>query len=277
MDKRLHQEVQTPPSGSPDGGTLASGGFDPLIRLWDVKRQRQIGELQGHAAAVNGLSFSPNGQILASASDDQTVRLWNIEDEEEIVILQGHINWVGPIVYSPDGEILASGGGDNTVRFWDVEKQEQIETFERHLDGVRAITFSRNGRWFASGGEDGTLLLWKVNFPSPYPVELREKLPVTLGRLKRDALLQNYPNPFNPETWIPYSLSEDASVVIRIFDAQGTPIRQLDLGQNRSGVYFTKDSAAYWDGRNTRGQSVAAESISIVLIPRCSRQPAACF
>ena len=32
------------------------------------------------------------------------------------------------------------------------------------------------------------------------------------------ALWQNYPNPFNPETWIPFTLSGDANVVIRMYN-----------------------------------------------------------
>jgi len=35
---------------------------------------------------------------------------------------------------------------------------------------------------------------------------------------KETRLWQNYPNPFNPETWIPYNLSKDAEVLIRIYN-----------------------------------------------------------
>ncbi|MCD6506332.1 right-handed parallel beta-helix repeat-containing protein, partial [Candidatus Poribacteria bacterium] len=47
---------------------------------------------------------------------------------------------------------------------------------------------------------------------------------------KETLLLQNYPNPFNPETWIPFQLSKDSSVVIRIYDLRGRLVRKLDLG-----------------------------------------------
>ncbi len=71
-------------------------------------------------------------------------------------------------------------------------------------------------------------------------------------------LLDNYPNPFNPETWIPYQLSSAADVTITIYDVRGNLIRRLDLGHQSAGTYFSRSSAAYWDGRNDRGESVAS-------------------
>jgi hypothetical protein len=74
----------------------------------------------------------------------------------------------------------------------------------------------------------------------------------------RNAILQNYPNPFNPETWFPYHLAQDASVVIRIYNIRGNLIRTLYAGNQSAGIYVTKDRAARWDGRNEFGQKVAS-------------------
>ena len=72
------------------------------------------------------------------------------------------------------------------------------------------------------------------------------------------VLLPNYPNPFNPETWIPYDLAEDADVEIRIYNLKGESVRQLSLGFQTAGTYRTQSRAAYWDGRNSAGESVAS-------------------
>jgi hypothetical protein len=74
----------------------------------------------------------------------------------------------------------------------------------------------------------------------------------------KSALLQNYPNPFNPETWIPYEIGDACDVSINIFDVQGKLVRSLHHGYKEIGQYFTKDKAAYWDGRNTFGEKVAS-------------------
>ena len=71
-------------------------------------------------------------------------------------------------------------------------------------------------------------------------------------------LLHNYPNPFNPETWIPYQLSEPAEVTLRIYAVNGSLIRTLALGQIPAGIYQTRTRAAYWDGKNDLGETVAS-------------------
>jgi hypothetical protein len=95
-----------------------------------------------------------------------------------------------------------------------------------------------------------------------YPIQV--KIDVT-GKLKvvgltpsKFALLQNFPNPFNPETWIPYQLSQDTSVTVRIYSFNGQPIRTIALGQQAAGTYLTKDRAVYWDGRDHIGEKVAS-------------------
>ena len=72
------------------------------------------------------------------------------------------------------------------------------------------------------------------------------------------ALLRNYPNPFNPETWIPYQLSKPADVTFSIYSVDGRLVRTLSLGYQAAGVYRHRSRAAYWDGRNALGESVAS-------------------
>ena len=75
---------------------------------------------------------------------------------------------------------------------------------------------------------------------------------------KETALLPNYPNPFNPETWIPYQLATSADVTISIYAVDGTHIRTLDVGHQPIGIYQARSRAAYWDGKNAVGESMAS-------------------
>ena len=72
------------------------------------------------------------------------------------------------------------------------------------------------------------------------------------------VLLHNYPNPFNPETWIPYQLAKPAEVTLHIYAVNGTLVRVLALGHQSAGRYQTRSRAAYWDGRNSFGETVAS-------------------
>ena len=75
---------------------------------------------------------------------------------------------------------------------------------------------------------------------------------------KETVLLANYPNPFNPETWIPYQLAVAAKVTLTIYDMNGVAVRRLEVGHRAAGLYQSRGRAAYWDGRNQQGETVAS-------------------
>ena len=88
-------------------------------------------------------------------------------------------------------------------------------------------------------------------------IEVLEELARALTPNKT-ALLANYPNPFNPETWIPYQLSKAADVTVTIYASDGNVVRTLALGHRDVGTYKNRSQAAYWDGKNEMGESVAS-------------------
>ena len=82
--------------------------------------------------------------------------------------------------------------------------------------------------------------------------------PIIASLPEDTRLLANYPNPFNPETWIPYQLAEAAGVTVTIYDLRGLVVRNLNFGHQAAGMYQDKSRAAYWDGRNQHGETVAS-------------------
>ena len=98
----------------------------------------------------------------------------------------------------------------------------------------------------------------KASYRCAYAVTPRDKQFATWGKVKHTQLLQNYPNPFNPETWIPYRLAQDGSVVISIYNVKGQLVRSLNLGKQSADVYVAKDKAAYWNGKDSLGKRVAS-------------------
>jgi hypothetical protein len=54
------------------------------------------------------------------------------------------------------------------------------------------------------------------------------------------AIQQNYPNPFNPSTKVTFSLPEENKVVIRVFNAMGELVKEIDKGILSHG-YFEQD------------------------------------
>src|SRR5690242_16246447 len=55
---------------APDGRTLASGGQDKAVRLWDAATGKVIRTLTGHQVSVSDLVFAPDGSLLATGGED---------------------------------------------------------------------------------------------------------------------------------------------------------------------------------------------------------------
>ena len=64
---------------SPDSATLASGGQDGNIILWDAQTGAKIRTLKLQHNSVMALAFAPDGATLAGGYFDGTVALWRIK------------------------------------------------------------------------------------------------------------------------------------------------------------------------------------------------------
>ncbi|MGO9971325.1 MAG: NB-ARC domain-containing protein [Solirubrobacteraceae bacterium] len=144
---------------SPDGGKLASAGFDG-VRLWDRATGQSITALDSHSGAVDGVAFSPDGRQLASAGSDGIVRTWNTATDMLAAKLEGHTDCVNAVAFSPDGRQLASGSDDGTVRLWAPSSGKPTATLRGHTGSVNGVAFSPDGRQLASGGDDATVRIW---------------------------------------------------------------------------------------------------------------------
>ena len=81
---------------SPDGKTLASGGKDGAVKVWDAKTGKCESTLRGDKQ-VNCVAFSPDGDMLAAGDggfmEAGNVRLYDVQTGEVKSTLTGHSRW----------------------------------------------------------------------------------------------------------------------------------------------------------------------------------------
>ena len=244
---------------SADDNYLAAADLDGTIHLWKRNWQNQYVYRYSWDAGVrpNRFAFSPSSASeapLLAVSGNET-QVWRIESVTPREITPSGLKDTTFVQFSGDG------------RFIFVNKGEHLKTFDWHRDELldfpqpipRAWAISADGSTLITVEKKNYLShLWAGQlFPGLGRVQATGKENAIFGELKRDALLQNFPNPFNPETWIPYQLANPATVMLTIYDMRGHAVRTLAVGYRPPGVYRSRERAAYWDGRNEMGETVA--------------------
>lgn len=144
---------------SPDGTSLATGGDDGTLRIWDATSGKETAELRGHGHALFSVLFSHSGKFLVSGDGTGALALWDTTTWTEGPPLPPHSGISRRMAISSDDRLLAIGSGQG-VELWDLERRKVDQTLAGHHGTVMAVAFSPDGKRLASGDALGRILLW---------------------------------------------------------------------------------------------------------------------
>ena len=140
---------------SPDGKTLAAGGWYGRLFLIDVPSARMLHFIVGHADSVLDIDFSPDGRSVATAGADKTARIWEVATGKPIRTLDGHTGYIDSVRYSPDGRWLATGCRDKNARIYSVADGSLLTTIT--LEGtVKSVAWTRDSKTLITANTNGT-------------------------------------------------------------------------------------------------------------------------
>ncbi len=113
-----HQQRISQAAWSPDCRTIATGGDDGYIRLWNASTGEPLWQARADNLAPMALAYSPDGSRLAAGGFDNRVRLFAIETGLKIADQAGHVGPIRALAFDPTGTVLASGDLKGHVRIW---------------------------------------------------------------------------------------------------------------------------------------------------------------
>jgi RNA polymerase sigma factor (sigma-70 family) len=147
---------------SPGGATLAVGGGDGALHLWDTDKNVEQRQLTGHPSPIKAVAFAPDGKMLATACGGTSVYLWDARTGRFVRALVEKKLHVHAVAFAPDGQTLAAGSQDGVVRIWDVARGFLIRECTGPKGDIVAVAYSPDGKTIAAGSPDGTVRLWEA-------------------------------------------------------------------------------------------------------------------
>lgn len=203
---------------SPDGKTIASGGWDETLKFWDTASYQEPWSLR-LPTGVTCVAYSPDGKLIAagdgleaSAWDaTSTVRIWN--HPEPITSLG--IGSAGTLSFDPSGRMLLSALSSGSVNIREASSGRVLRKTPARHAGLNAVAASPDGKHFATGAADGEIGFWSIDDGSELSRWKAHKTPVLHVA-------------FSPDGRLLASAAEEDDMRVRIWDTVDfTEVRAL--------------------------------------------------
>lgn len=184
---QAHPSAITSLSFSGDGKRLASGGFEPIARVWTAATGQQ--ELQLNVGArVAAVAIDPRGLIIATASPDQPTTVWSAMDGEPLP----QQPWTfGPfpawVTLGDKDAHLLTAGADGLSRVWDWSTGKVKTVFQGHSGPVLMARFDAAERKVITAGQDHTARIWDVDTGQSLAVLRGHEREVTSAQFSADG------------------------------------------------------------------------------------------
>ncbi|KUI62459.1 hypothetical protein VP1G_09572 [Cytospora mali] len=127
-----------------DGHRILTGSLDGFVKVWDVRKVQQGGNLAGNTSGVTDL------------------RVFKGVDEPVEGEPPGH-DEKGAQIPKKSATFFASCGFDRKVNIYSMDDYSLISSLESHTAPISSVDISRDGKWIVSGSHDRTIKLWARN------------------------------------------------------------------------------------------------------------------
>ncbi|KAK5858303.1 hypothetical protein PBY51_002452 [Eleginops maclovinus] len=153
---------------SPCGRFVASCGFTPDVKVWEVcfgkggefKEVARAFDLKGHSAGVHAFAFSNDSHKMVTVSKDGTWKLWNTNVEYKMQQDPYLLRTVpcassegSRAALSPDGRVVAISDGCNVAMYNATTGQLEEEMHGVHSEEINDLRFDITGRFLACSGD----------------------------------------------------------------------------------------------------------------------------
>ncbi|KAL5016827.1 hypothetical protein ScPMuIL_006416 [Solemya velum] len=200
-----HQMNNSHAAVSPCGRFVASAGFTPDVKVWEVcfdksgnfQEVKRAFELKGHGAAVYSFGFNNDSSRMASVSKDGTWKFWDTNvrydlGQDPYLLLTGTLKYKSPCIIelSPDGRTVAIAS-ENSISMHNTSDGAEEGSFENvHSAAITELSFDTLNRYLVSTGDKHIQVFHNIPGYRATIADLQEKEKKATGQAMRERIRQ---------------------------------------------------------------------------------------
>ncbi|MEM7299011.1 MAG: WD40 repeat domain-containing protein, partial [Bacteroidota bacterium] len=143
-----------------DDQTIATGGGDGKIIIWDEKKGSAKKVIKAHREPIFDIKLSNDGKMLASCAWDGVISFWNTDTWERYTYVYNEGNSAYEISFSDNDAYLIAAMLDKSLQLLEIETGRFVKEFVGHTDVVTSIEVADNQ--ILTSGWDGQIIEWDL-------------------------------------------------------------------------------------------------------------------
>lgn len=134
------------------GRYLASGGVDEVLKLYDLKKRKDLGSLLSHDGSITAIKFPPadaSPSHMLSSDENNRIIIWRVKDWTPQIQLTTRHGTVNDLSIHPSGKICLSVGTDRNVRLWNLVTGKKAAAHKLGREEPLKVQWNHDGSRYA--------------------------------------------------------------------------------------------------------------------------------